>query len=499
MNKLELFKALRKHRILADKRAFNFEQNKAAKILIGIVYAFIIFYLIFFAVIFSMAANDSRSMTAVEFMFGISPFILTLDFFIRFTAQQTPAQIIKPYILLPIPKYTCIDMFIFRSLFNWGNVTWFAMLIPFVFMSVLFSEGLWVSIGFLFCFYLLFLANSQWYSIVRTYINDHLLWWLLPIGVYTVIYLPALLKGWKFFFKFYASIGTAISEGNILPYVLLIALVALLAFINRKVQFSHIWKELSRTEKTHTYASRHFAFLEKRGDVGQYIQLEIKSTQRNKNVRKGFIFASAIVLMMSLLIAFTDAYDSQFMTNFWCLYNYVIYGAMLVIKIMCNEGNYIDCLMVRRENILKLLNAKYIFYSVILFFPFLLMLPTVFTGKWSLMMLISYGVFTAGFQYFILFQMAVYNKMTIPLNTKFISKSGVENNYFQLGAEMVAFIVPMLLVSTMQAIWGNQVSYIIMLLIGIVFIFLHPIWLRNIYQRMMKKKYVLMEGFRSSR
>ena len=187
------------------------------------------------------------------------------------------------------------------------------------------------------------------------------------------------------------------------------------------------------------------------------------------------------------------------MTNFWCLYNYVIYGAMLVIKIMCNEGNYIDCLMVRRENILKLLNAKYIFYSVILFFPFLLMLPTVFTGKWSLMMLISYGVFTAGFQYFILFQMAVYNKMTIPLNTKFISKSGVENNYFQLGAEMVAFIVPMLLVSTMQAIWGNQVSYIIMLLIGIVFIFLHPIWLRNIYQRMMKKKYVLMEGFRSSR
>ena len=114
-------------------------------------------------------------------------------------------------------------------------------------------------------------------------------------------------------------------------------------------------------------------------------------------------------------------------------------------------------------------------------------------------MLISYGVFTAGFQYFILFQMAVYNKVTTPLNTKFISKGGIENNYFQIAAQMVAFIVPMAMVTTMQALWGNMVSDIIMLFIGIAFIAIHPLWLRNIYQRMMKKKYILMEGFRSSR
>ena len=252
-------------------------------------------------------------------------------------------------------------------------------------------------------------------------------------------------------------------------------------------------------EKTKAYTSKHYAFLEKRGEVGQYIQLEIKSTMRNKNVRKAFIYAVSIVFILSILISLTDVYDTKYMTNFWCLYNFVIYGAMLLVKVMCNEGNYIDCLMVRRENILKLLQAKYIFYSAILLFPFILMLPTVFAGKWSLFMLISYAFFTAGFQYFILFQMAVYNKQTTPLNTKFISKNGIENNYFQIVAEMSAFIIPMMLVSTLQALFGETISYVVMLTIGMIFILTHPIWLRNIYLRMMKKKYELLDGFRASR
>jgi hypothetical protein len=239
--------------------------------------------------------------------------------------------------------------------------------------------------------------------------------------------------------------------------------------------------------------------LEKRGEVGQYIQLEIKSTMRNKNVRKAFIYAVSIVFILSILISLTDVYDTKYMTNFWCLYNFVIFGAMLLVKVMCNEGNYIDCLMVRRENILKLLHAKYFFYCAILLLPFVLMLPTVFAGKWSIFMLISYAFFTAGFQYFVLFQMAVYNKQTTPLNTKFISKSGIENNYFQIAAEMVAFILPMILVSVLQTTLGDNASYAVMFVIGLVFILTYRIWLRNIYHRMMKKKYELLDGFRSSR
>lgn len=504
MKRLEIIRELRRHRKLAEKRAIDYERNKTAKYVLMFLGGFVIVYLIFFAVIFSLVANESTSETAIELMMGISPYILLVDFLFRFVAQQTPSQIVKPYVLLPIPKSTCIDTFVGTSLFTWGNAIWFAMLIPYAIMSVLFVEGFWPTVGFLVCFYLLILANSQWYSIVRTLINNSLVYWLVPIAVYAIVALPVLLKGgsekgFENFFDLYAGIGTKISDGSALPYLGALALLVVLVAINRRLQMANVMREISKTEQTKLHSVSQFAYFDRFGEVGQYLKLEIKSILRNKNPRKGFVMATAIVLMFSLIIALTDVYDGQFMTNFWCVYNFVIYGSMQLTRVMCNEGNYIDCLMVRRENILKLLRAKYIFNTAILVLPFVLMLPTVFAGKWSILMLVAYAVFTAGFQYFILFQMAVYNKQTVPLNTKFISKSGMENNYYQVVVQMLAFFLPIVLISVLQLFLSDTVAYLIILLIGVVFVVTQPLWMRNIYNRMMQRKYVLMEGFRSSR
>ncbi len=504
MKRLEIIRELRRHRKLAEKRAIDYERNKTAKYVLMFLGGFVIVYLIFFAVIFSLVANESTSETAIELMMGISPYILLVDFLFRFVAQQTPSQIVKPYVLLPIPKSTCIDTFVGTSLFTWGNAIWFAMLIPYAIMSVLFVEGFWPTVGFLVCFYLLILANSQWYSIVRTLINNSLVYWLVPIVVYAIVALPVLLKGgsekgFENFFDLYAGIGTKISDGSALPYLGALALLVVLVAINRRLQMANVMREISKTEQTKLHSVSQFAYFDRFGEVGQYLKLEIKSILRNKNPRKGFVMATAIVLMFSLIIALTDVYDGQFMTNFWCVYNFVIYGSMQLTRVMCNEGNYIDCLMVRRENILKLLRAKYIFNTAILVLPFVLMLPTVFAGKWSILMLVAYAVFTAGFQYFILFQMAVYNKQTVPLNTKFISKSGMENNYYQVIVQMLAFFLPIVLISVLQLFLSDTVAYLIILLIGVVFVVTQPLWMRNIYNRMMRRKYILMEGFRSSR
>ena len=222
MDKFLLFKELRKHRKLAEKRAVNYEQNKTAKVLVYVLSGFMIAYLMFFAVMLALIANSMDSMTSVELIMAALPFILLIDFLFRFLMQQTPSQIIKPYLLLPVPRKLCIDTFISTSLFNSGNLTWFAMLLPFALMSVVFSEGIWVSIGFLFCCYLFILANSQWYAIVRTLINRSVFWWALPLAVYALIALPIILKGFsekgfEQFFDFFAGMGTAIGDGRLWP------------------------------------------------------------------------------------------------------------------------------------------------------------------------------------------------------------------------------------------------------------------------------------------
>lgn len=512
MNRYELFKALRLHRKLSEKRMVDLEKNKAAKWVLYFVAGMMFVYLIMFAIMFALIANGLRSMSSLEFICCMIPFIVAIDFFVRFTGQQTPSQIIKPYVLLPIPKYTCVDFFLTGQMLNWSNLMWFVMLVPYCLMSVLFSYGFWSCMGLLLFFWIMELCISQFYLIVRTLINDSMLWWLLPVTVILIALLPGIQWGelstlsfdkmfdFDEFTEFYGGVGTGIEEGHIWPYLLITALLAVLFFINRRIQYAHVMSELSRTEQITVIKNpTNMKFLDRLGELGLYLGLEIKTNLRNKNPRKSLISGIVIVVVFSMVIIFTDVYDSNYMGNFWCLYNYTIFGAMTLVKIMCNEGNFIDGLMVRKENILQILNAKYWFNCLVLLLPFLLMMPTVFSGKWSFMMVFSYGIFTAGFQFFLLFQLATINKMSVPLNTKFISKSGMENNYWQIVIEMICLFVPVVFVSLLQFLMGNTWAYITMLVIGVAFIATHRLWLRNIYNRFMRKRYVLMEGFRATR
>ena len=242
-----------------------------------------------------------------------------------------------------------------------------------------------------------------------------------------------------------------------------------------------------------------FSYFDRYGEIGEYLKLEVKSLMRNKNIRKTFVFGTLFMIFLSLVISFTDIYQDSFSKNFWVVYTFVLFGAMTLIKIMSGEGNYIDGLMIHKENIMQLLTAKYYFYVSMLLLPLLLMLPTVFTGKYTLLMLLSMLCFTAGPIYCMLMQMAVYNRTTMPLNSKFIAKGNIETNYIQIVAELLAMFLPVALISILNIFFNDTVTYIILLIVGIAFIGLHRIWIRNIYRRFMANRYKNMEGFMASR
>ena len=165
---------------------------------------------------------------------------------------------------------------------------------------------------------------------------------------------------------------------------------------------------------------------------------------------------------------------------------------------MGSEGNYIDLLMVHEENILALLKAKYYFHVGILVVPLLLMLPAVIAGKFSILMMVAYMLLSSGVLYCVLFQLAVYNKQTVPLNQKLTGKNSVENG-FQLLIEMAAMFAPLVLVSVMILLFEESTAYIVLALLGLVFTIAHPLWLRNVYRRMMARKYENLEGFHATR
>lgn len=502
--KFELIRLLLRHRKLADDRSLSAKENKFAKFFILFSILIIVIYLMGLAVGLSLIVNSDITATATENLCIGIPFLLLVDFNMRFTMQQTPAHIIKPYILLPLPRYTCIDAFIYSSLISKSNFVWFAFFLPYALMSiVVFSYGMaTATLTMLLCLVLI-LINSQWYAIARTLINRSVIWWILPIIIYGIEAMPLYIgsnAGWNQFCSLYSTVGTMLDKHNVLPIFIAIVVLVGITAVNRRLQYVSIERELMRTEvKKSVKKVNKFAFFEKYGEIGLFMQLEIKLLLRNATPKKALKSGFFTMAMICAFIVLSDVYDSSGMTNFWGLYAFMIFGTMNLLGLMSYEGNYIDCMLTHRENILSLLKAKYVFYSLLLIAPFLLMLPAVISGKWSLLMLVSYLIFTMGFQYFIAFQTAVYNKITVPLNTKMTDKAGLKTNYIQLVLVAIVFIVPNILVNILQSLFSENIAYLTMLLIGLGFIATHRLWLRNVYNRLMKRKYENLEGFISSR
>jgi hypothetical protein len=64
---------------------------------------------------------------------------------------------------------------------------------------------------------------------------------------------------------------------------------------------------------------------------------------------------------------------------------------------------------------------------------------------------------------------------------------------------MLAMIAPLIIVAVLLILFNETVAYIVIAVIGLAFTLAHPWWLRNIYLRMMARKYENLEGFHASR
>jgi len=492
MNKWSLFRLLRSHVNLSYKRSPAFDQNRWAKVLMYFGGAFFALYLIIYGTAIGAAA-DGEAGTIISLMVVILP----IDFLLRFIFQSTPAMMVKPYILLPISRYTAIECFLLSSHISGYNFLWLAMFVPYTIIVIAGGASWGASLMVLLSSLLCIILNSQIYLFFRTLVNRNVLWILPGIALYALPYLPFAFdsKG-KLFKKMLDTVQEHGADWWMLPAILF--LLAVLFFINRHFQFKYVYEEISKKKEKELKKVSDFKFFNRFGIVGEYLKLELKANIRNKVMRSRTIMSLALVVAFSLLVAYTPVYDNPMMTNFWCLYCFAIYSVTSLIKIMGQEGNYIDLLMVHHESILSILKAKYWFYCVVLIVPFILMLPAVFTGKFTLLMLTAYMLLTAGFIHFIIFQLAVYNKQTLPLQQKITGKGNIENG-MQIVIELVALLGPGIIVGVGYLTVGLTATYIFMCVTGLALVLTSSLWLRNIYNRMMQRRYENLEGFHATR
>lgn len=494
-----LYKIIKKNQKLAAKRNPAFDTNRFAKFLMYFMAVYWAAILLLLGVTLPpMFSELIPNMEPYHIMNQGFVYVMLVDFLIRFMGQPAVAQELKPYLLMPVKKNRLIDTFLIQSGLSGFNFIWFFTYVPFAFLTIIRFYGFGGMFLYLIGIWLLFVLNNYWYLLCKMLMSEKAVWYLLPVAVYGALGCAEFLLEDLPVSRFTMDLGEGFIQGNPLSFLFVIAVIIILFVLNREIQKKLLYDEISHVKDTKMKRVSEYKFLDKYGDVGEYIRLELKLIMRNKTVKTQFRMAFIIMIAFSMVIAFTDVYDGTGMLAFICAYNYALLPIMTLGQVMTFEGNYIDGLMSRKESIFNLLRAKYYLTTIIIVIPFLFMLFPVAKGKITLLMAFAYLIFTVGVVFFLLLQLAVYNTRTLPLNTT-IMKSNKSSTTAQMIIMGLAMTLPLILDSLLNVIFSETVAYIILTVIGLAFIVTHNKWIKNIYDRFMKRRYENMEAFRSSR
>ena len=496
---MNFYKIIKQNQKLAEKRNPAFDTNRFAKFLMYFMIVYWAALFLFFGVMLPVMFEELvPNMEPYHIMNQGFIYVMLADFLMRFMAQPSVSQEIKPYLLMPIKRKKLISMLLLKSGLDSYNFMWFFVYVPFAFLTVIRFYGFGGMFLYLLGIWLIFVFNNYWYLLCKLLLGEKTLWLLLPILVFGALGAAEFLLDGLPISRFTMDLGEGFIEGNPLSFLFILACIGILFFINLKLQQRMIYNEISKKEDTKIKHVSEYKFLDKYGEVGEYLRLEIKLITRNKTVKTQFRMGLIVMLGFSFALAFTDVYDGSYMTSFICLYNYAVLPIMTLGQVMSFEGNYIDGLTSRKESIFNLLRAKYYLTTLIILVPFLIMFFPIAKEKITLLTAIAYLIFVAGFVFFMLLQLAVYNTRTLPLNAN-LMKSNKSSNWIQGLITGCAFMLPLLIDKLLSALLPEEVAHIILIVIGLGFIATHNLWIKNIYKRFMKRRYKNMEEFRASR
>lgn len=451
-------------------------------------------YLIASGIVLAYLAKDESQQT----IFGAMPLVLLLDFSMRFVSRKRQIDI-TPYRILPVSLTEVIDCSLIAKLTSNYNFLWLFLFASYSITASLICDAPPIMfIGITMVCQLLIATNCLWQSIIYLLVNKHPVWWTLPAVVYLfplIMSLPAN-NGNAFDYIYHYCCQYGFTPTSIISY----AVLTIILFLTNRIALLKIIKEEANdTNKSKRNETIKISFLDQLGITGEYMKLEIKSAIRNKAIRRNYIHGLILMLLLSTAITFASVYsEDMFSQTLWFYYCFIFFGVVNLSKIMEPEGNYIDILMTHKESIYELLKAKYYFYCCVLILPLLILSPTVFTGKVRPLLVIACLLTACGPTYFILFQLAVINKQTMPLTSTVTGRPNA-NNPMSTIISICVFIVPAAIIHFTRMMFGENAALTTIAAIGGIFTIAHRLWLYNIYKRIMRRKHENLEGFHATK
>ena len=481
------------HQWLSFWRARNANKSLALQIVLGIFYLLIFLEIAGFGVALPFLIKETmpgKDPVVVFCSYIIYYFLVGLLF--RFQLQELPSLSIQPYLTQNIRRSTMLRFLNARSMVHIINFLPLFVFIPFTIVVLRPAFGGVAALAFLIAM-LALVVNNHFFNmyIKRKSINS--VWWLL--GIVIII---AVLKGLDYLKLLSFEKTSAQIFIGLLHHPWLCALPIALAFVTFKLNNNYLRSHLYIEELTSARklkVSKNYSFLDRYGDVGEMIALDLKLIFRNKRP-KSLVIISGVILLYGFLF-----YPKYLQTG---NYTMLFLFALLITGIFINnygqflfawQSSHFDGMMSYNINMKQYIRAKFLLLVTVCSLQFLIASFYGFLGWHILPIQLAAFLYSIGVNSFITIYVATYNYKYLNL-----SKSASMN--FQgfgglqwLQSLLIAF-GPVLVFYFLNKFAGFWVAIAFISALGIAGLAFNEMLITWLAGQFNIRKHKILEGFR---
>lgn len=424
-------------------------------------------------------------------------YYLLLDLLMRYYSDKITGLDLQPLLLLLISKRSLAHISLGSQLSDITNLSFLLLAGPSIWMHFLPEYGVIAALGYTFSLLCCTLLSSLLMNALRSL--QHSTRWLLLLlaAIVSVGYLDYI--GMLPLRAFSATIWASLLLHpwlNLLPIGLLAA-----AYLLSVAQFTHnLNLEYLKPAQEEYQDVQGFSFLQRYGQVGELLLLELKLIMRHKRTRN----AALVGAMLSLygLIFLSQKGEGSMGWQFGALFGIMFATGGIAISygqyLFAWESAHFDGLMSQPISLRKYMDAKYALLcllSTISFVPCAI-IYTWYGGPSLLLATIALSLYHCGFSAYFYLMFGTLNKKRLDLTQgNAMNWQGVGKSQWLVGLPVMG--TPFVIVGLFFAFGKYELGYMVLAAVSLINILLYPFWRRALLESLEQHRYTMAEGFRS--
>jgi hypothetical protein len=418
-----------------------------------------------------------------------------IDLILRQLMQKLPTVSFKPLLLQNIRRRKIANYLMIRSVFNFFNVLPFFLVLPVTFSLVSEAHSGLATTGWFLAIAILIFSNHFLAIYLKWRFNEaEYGFFILLAGLATL-----------FAVNHFGIVDLSGGLGKLLDLILinpiltilLILLPVLVYILNVRFLLTRMFLNLV-SEKQKAERVSDYSWLNRMGETGRFIALELRLIWRNKRPRS---VAMMTIIMLAYGLLIYREQPGQDLPEFVFILGGVIMVGMFSISygqfFPAWHSNYFSMLMCQRLKMKQFLQSFYMLVTVVSVVCYFITLPYALMHTKIIYTHLAMLLYNLGVNIPVIFFIGLYSKKRLDLNQSSVM------NYQGMGASQWLAGLPMLLVPItlfylFKLAFGVTGGYIGLGIMGFTGILFHSVIIEFFSKQYLKKKHQLIKNYKNS-